>query len=268
MDSIVQISLTDHSYTDPYPGRAGTDLEWIECGRCGGRGHFTHYESLNGGRCFECHGAKGTHTPIKTLRARESSRLSALRKADREWAAEAQRHNDAVAALAEVDPEAAAAWGAEAFDSGNEFARSIWDSSFKYELSEKQSAALVASIRRSLDRVAARAAAAAAAAPVVEGRREIEGEVSSAKLHESDFGSTWKMIVALADGSRVWSTVPSSILSSLDAEAGAEGAEWTKTSERLKGRRVRLTVTVEASRDDAAFGFGKRPAKAVLLPAD
>ena len=61
------------------------------------------------------------------------------------------------------------------------------------------------------------------------------------------------MLVRDESGFKVWCSLPSSI------GAGADGAQ--------KGSRVSFTVTIEPSRDDPKFGFGKRPAKFEIIPA-
>ncbi|WBF79046.1 hypothetical protein SEA_BOLT007_78 [Arthrobacter phage Bolt007] len=258
MDSYIEITPdTTPKYVDPFPGRSGDELEWDPCGRCGGTGNV--YTSVDGGRCWECMGSKGAEVPIRKLRARESGRLSALRAAHKKWVARAERHNANVAAVVAVD-EAGTDWH-EAMDT-DAFLLDLWSKAFDYELSAKQVAAVASSLRRRADRASAKAAEAEAA-PVPEGRYELEGEIASVKAQEGDYGTTWKMLVTHETGYKVWITIPGSVLDANDAE----GEEGWRPVDALKGRRVRMTATVEASRDDRAFGFGKRPTKAVLLPA-
>lgn len=88
-----------------------------------------------------------------------------------------------------------------------------------------------------------RDALAAAGITMLEGRREIAGEVATTKLVDNQYGATLKMMVIDDDGFKYWGSVPSAI-----------------TVDR--GDRVTLTATVEASEDDPLFGFFKRPAKA------
>ena len=57
---------------------------------------------------------------------------------------------------------------------------------------------------------------------------------------ESQFGITWKMLVKLAGGSKVWCTVP----------AG---------SEATRGDVITFKATFEVSKDDPSFAFGSRP---------
>lgn len=112
------------------------------------------------------------------------------------------------------------------------------------ELSERQVEAVRRSIVRDAERDVERAVEPTA--PVIEGRGEVSGRVLSTKWQDSDFGSTLKMLVQDDRGFKVWGSVPSSI-------------------EVERGDVVRFTATVERSQDDEAFGFFKRPTKAVVV---
>lgn len=101
---------------------------------------------------------------------------------------------------------------------------------------------------RYLDREAARAAEAAAPAePAPEGRVVVTGTVVGLKWQESQYGTTLKWTVRDDRGFRVWGTVPSAL------------------GEVERGDRVTFTVTLERSRDDETFAFGKRPTKAEFV---
>lgn len=107
---------------------------------------------------------------------------------------------------------------------------------------------LLARIAERPQRDAARAAERASAADAPNGRRlEFEGAVISSKIVDSRFGSALKMLLQTADGWRVWGTVPAA-LGSVD-----------------RGDIVRLTATVEASKDDPKFGFYSRPVNARII---
>ena len=86
------------------------------------------------------------------------------------------------------------------------------------------------------------------------GRVTVEGKVISVKLHEGAFGSQWKMVVALTSGAKVYSTVPSALLS----------AVGTPTELRFKG--VRFTANFTPKREDPTFAFGNRPTGGELIP--
>ncbi len=100
--------------------------------------------------------------------------------------------------------------------------------------------------QRRVEREAATQALVATGVEVPTGRIVIEGEVVSTKVQSSTYGDTLKMLVQNEAGWKVWGSVPSAI----DVD---------------KGTRVRFTATVEQSKDDALFGFFKRPVKAEVL---
>lgn len=90
------------------------------------------------------------------------------------------------------------------------------------------------------------------ATPVVEGRIEIAGEVLSAKLQDSDYGSQYKWLVIDDRGFKVWGTIPSCIF------------DENVTLRDLRGKRVSFTAAVTKSDRDESFGFYKRPTNATL----
>ena len=92
------------------------------------------------------------------------------------------------------------------------------------------------------------------ASPVIEGRIEIAGEVLTAKLQESEYGSTAKWLVIDDRGFKVWGTIPEAVI------------DWNQSlRDQFRGKRVSFTAAVERSKDDECFGFYKRPTKAALL---
>jgi hypothetical protein len=91
---------------------------------------------------------------------------------------------------------------------------------------------------------AEQAAQMANAPALAEGRYEMEGIIRTIKWQDSDFGGQFKMLVELADGNRVWGTLPSKL----------EGVVEV-------GDTVMFTAQVERSKDDEHFGFYKRPTK-------
>ena len=121
-----------------------------------------------------------------------------------------------------------------------------------HELTDRQIETVVASYDKDIARLAAKAASEAehaAAAPLENGRRELHGIVKSTKWQESDYGSTFKMLVELDDGCRVYGTVPAAF------DFNPEGMEVT------------FTAKVERSADDHRFGFFSRPTKATAKEA-
>lgn len=76
-----------------------------------------------------------------------------------------------------------------------------------------------------------------------------EGVVISLKTQESQFGTTFKMLVQLDDGNRIFGTEPSSPCI-------------------RKGDRIQFSAPIEVSDRDPHFGFFTRPTKCkVLVPA-
>jgi hypothetical protein len=109
-------------------------------------------------------------------------------------------------------------------------------------------ASLLGRIGNRAELAAARQAEQEAAAPCPTGRIVVTGTVLSTKLQDSIYGSVLKMLVRDESGFKVWSTVP-----------GGENLN--------KGDQITFTVSVEPSRDDPKFGFGKRPTKLTNLTA-
>ncbi len=99
--------------------------------------------------------------------------------------------------------------------------------------------------------------------PLETGRREIEGEIVSAKFQMSDYGETMKMLVKQDDGNKVWGTVPGSVYeASLRMDRPGDDLRG-----RLVGLRVSFTAAVTRSNDDEHFGFFKRPTAARVVEA-
>ncbi len=85
----------------------------------------------------------------------------------------------------------------------------------------------------------------AESAPAPEGRTTVEGIVTKYDERVNDFGVRYVMTVELADGARVWGTVPSAIIDDVEV-----------------GTKVAFTATFERSTEDEGFAFFKRPVKA------
>lgn len=99
--------------------------------------------------------------------------------------------------------------------------------------------------------VAQRAAEKAAAADCPAGRVQFSGTVVSRKLQETQWGTCVKWVVKSDAGYCVYVTAP----------ANAQCGEWVDGEwvDRSKGLRVEMIATLEPSKDDPKFGFGKRP---------
>lgn len=152
--------------------------------------------------------------------------------------------------MSAITPEIAAWLAAESANTRSDF---IFDMHMKVAqgqaLTPNMEAAIIRSFEKSKTFAADKAAREAklAEAPALEaGRRPLSGKVVSAKFKESQFGTQAKMLVELADGNRVWGTVPASLL--VDGYALPE-----------RGTEVAFTATVEVSADDNHFGFYSRP---------
>lgn len=121
-------------------------------------------------------------------------------------------------------------------------------------LSEAQTAAIRRIIAKRSEQQAKRDAEPKPEQPLAEGRYLIEGEIVSTKEQQSDYsdsGWTWKMLVKLDDGNKVWGTIPNSLFC-LDVAHAA-------------GERVQFTAQVKRSDRDEHFGFFKRPTNARVV---
>lgn len=226
------------------------------CGRCGGTGVWVG----NGGTCYNCFGS-GFHPNQTKHKFAASPLLRAKRAAEHEAkvAAEQSAYEQALRAIGgrvEARLREVAETGDRAMYQGEGYYGLSRDEAFVYglvlklrkygKLSDAQVAAIERGIARTDEQAAAKAKLAETA-PLVEGRYEIEGEVVSTKWQESQFGSTFKMLVAQADGTKVYGTVPAAF----DFDP--------------KGMRVAFTAKVERSGDDQHFGFFSRPTKARVI---
>lgn len=128
-------------------------------------------------------------------------------------------------------------------------------------LSERQGEALlraVAGAARRAEKQAQWAEENAQAADAPVGKQTVEGVVLSVKDYDSEYGTQWKMVVKLDDGSRVFCTIPKSILDFRQNEDG----DWYADT---KGKRVRFSASFEPSERDPKFSFGKRPTGASIV---
>lgn len=125
---------------------------------------------------------------------------------------------------------------------GNTFVKDVLGKLDRYgSISVNQVNAVAKSLQRDIDQVARKAAdAIEVKGPAPSGRQEVTGTVLTIKTQESDYGITLKMLLKLANNSKVWLTAP--ITGGFD-----------------KGDTITVRATFEQSRDDASFGFGKRP---------
>lgn len=73
---------------------------------------------------------------------------------------------------------------------------------------------------------------------------------------------SWKMVVDLGNGTKVWGTCPAALA---PQEAYRSGPSENAANEAAVGKTVRLTATVTVSDRDPLFGFFSRPTNAALL---
>jgi hypothetical protein len=128
-------------------------------------------------------------------------------------------------------------------------------------LSEKQEAFALSLHKQAVDTIVsaaaeieARAKALAAGVRAPEGRLTVSGVIKSIKWVESDFGGSFKTLVELDNGTRVYGTLP---VDQHENSTNINGA-WV-TNQAEAGDRVEITATFEVSHKDTLFGFYKRP---------
>lgn len=127
----------------------------------------------------------------------------------------------------------------------NNFIHDVASKLYLYgELSARQIDAVRAAIVRDAERAAVKVIEdQAPAGPVPTGKAiDIEGTVVGRRWKDSDFGGAMKITVKLGNGSKVWFTEPSNII--------------TEVGDSVKGRLSQITAS-----DDTSFGFGKRPSR-------
>jgi hypothetical protein len=91
--------------------------------------------------------------------------------------------------------------------------------------------------------------------PAPSGRVTFSGVIQSVQARDAGYRRVqYKMTVTADAGFRVWCTAPQALWAQ-GRPPGAAGAGlgW------LSGRRITITATLEPSRDDPGFAFGKRP---------
>lgn len=114
--------------------------------------------------------------------------------------------------------------------------------------------------------------------PAPSGRVVVTGEIASAKVVEGDYGTAYKVLVKDDQGFKVWCSLPKAQADQAIEEynethsepytwgpacwlLGAQGTD----EQGVKGRRITFTATLEPSKDDKSFAFGKRPTKGAWL---
>lgn len=141
---------------------------------------------------------------------------------------------------------------------------------------------MIAAVRRTMERRAARAAEAEAN-PAPSGRVVVRGEIVSVKIKEADFGVAYKILVKDERGFKVWCSLPKAqadeaynqFIDQVEANGSSihhfgpsvwfEGTYDESEYKGVKGRGITFTATLEPSADDKSFAFGSRPTKGEWL---
>lgn len=225
-------------YTEPFPGRKGSERIFETCGKCSGSGvvNFGRVTLVRGNVsdrfCFDCGGTGRYSYLVSSRRATERNRAKKaierelrLRELTAERDAFAAENAETLALVREWAPK-------------DRFLADLLNTLDNAGgiLSEGQLAAVAPAV----ERIKAREAAARPV-PVTSERIRVEGRVVSKKWVENDFGGSLKMLVE-CDGFKLWGSVPRGLGAEVDA-------------------RVAFMAKVEPSSDDESFGFYSRPTK-------
>lgn len=261
-----------NDWWDVHAGLIERGYKWgngssYNCGHCGTSIRYFALLIREDVKEFICVGQQCLNNRFKDLSAAKFQDLRKKASLNRERATKNERVEELKAAHPAI---ARLLAGGDAEIAGSEFLSDIQRKALdKGRLSQPQIDAVVRAFERidqrrawAKERAEKSAVLVAAGVKAPEGRLEFEGVVVSAKIHESRFGDSLKLVVKNDAGWSVWVTCPSGL-----EEAAGRGHE-VRSYEALKGRRVRLTATLTRSDRDPLFAFGKRPAKAEVLPAE
>lgn len=121
----------------------------------------------------------------------------------------------------------------------------------------------VESIASCQSEIAAREQALASGVRAPEGKQTITGTVLGTKFVDSDFGGSWKAIIDLGNGTRVYGTIPGAELGVTYVSGRLDDGRACQIhiSRIEKGDTVTFSATFEVSQKDSLFGFYKRPTK-------
>ncbi len=251
------ITLADGQVFD-IQTRNGTEVIWVPCWKCSGRGYIRGYEFSDGARCWTCHTAAGKFVELAKVVRNAKQRVARRAKAARVAELEAQRAAAGLEAFRANHPTLAFLaddlTGVVVWDNGTPSIHHILlDLSTKLRqsgsLSSKQIEMATRIQTEQAEREAERAAERAAAAPAPTGRVQITGEVLMVKAYDGEYGTTWKMLVKADAGYKVFVTIPRDL----------------ELDDLPRGARVQFTATLTPSEDDPTFAKGKRPAKAEII---
>lgn len=225
---------------------------WIDCSRCFGKGYLEWARHRANGVCFRCEGAKGRVYGARILagriRAQHARQVAAPAKARQRRLKAAA---DARAFMAE-HPDLREALAGAGNDIRRDLARQLVQ---RGELTEKQIIFAQKLAKEATERATQRAAAEAALVEVPDTSERIAVEAEIAKVKEVEgyaYGTTALKALFICDAGegrtfKLWGTLP-------QAFYGCD-----------RGDRVRFHTKVERSRDDATFGFLKRPTRCEIV---
>ncbi|GAC1521668.1 MAG: hypothetical protein NVS3B1_06180 [Marmoricola sp.] len=233
------------------------------------------FGGVSGGGCDHCGNqnlryiAVLTHEPTRTLirvgetcldnrfslATAEFQTLRTQAKLNREQATRAERvarflaDNPALVPLTERPRSEVVAGSEFLSDIGDKILQGVELSPRQIEAAIRVHAQQIEFAQRKAARDAEEAAAKAAGLiePAPTGKTVVTGTVLTTKLQESQYGNTWKMLVKDDRGFKVWCSIPVAI------------------ADAAKDMRVTFSITLEPSKDDPYFSFGKRPTQAAFL---
>lgn len=206
-----------------------------ECWKCSGTGRYMGPPEP--GACFACNGVGAFYPLLSSVKGRATAARRAAAKAEEKAAAaRAEREAREADALRWISDHSELLGRISKHQRAGRVLDAILDSVAAIEIPSEADVARAVEILAELD----------SRGEVPVGRVVLVGEVVGRKTVEGDYGPTTKITIRLENGARVFGTEPSSI-------------------DVRRGDLVRLTATVEASRDDASFGFYKRPTKAEVV---
>lgn len=258
MPMIIRHASVDLS---PIAAADGAELLPVICDRCSGTGYWCLGHHNQNGVCFKCNG--------KGILGYESQADRDAREADakRRWEAKqrkAERIRAKARAALDADPDLAAA-----FSLNNETVADIHNRFNRTggKITEAQRALCLKIAKRAADRKAKQAEydrqeadRKAGLTELEAGRQVVEGKILTVK-DTQNYRGDWqaKILIQLDNGNRVFGSLPRA----LEFEPGPHGGEVAIDVQTLRGKRIKLTCTVEPK--ETGFGFYKRPAKAELV---
>lgn len=104
--------------------------------------------------------------------------------------------------------------------------------------------------------------------PAPTGRVQVEGLVIKEDWREGYMGGeVLKLSIKLDNGSIVWGSAPSNLLSAPRPSYLIE-TPYSEGEESLRGKRIRFTATFKSKPDDPSFAFYTRPVKAEVIASE